>query len=113
MGQPRTAYHIGTFPPGVDADGPEPDSPHQLKATRAGKHSLPTEVPAAEIPVVHTVDVGGQPLIITTHSEPTSTGSCCAVKFGPTIVEQVGILQEPTSGCAPQPAIDLKCGRRH
>lgn len=43
-----------------------------------------------------------QPRTVLTHPEPTSTGICYALRFGPGILTMAGTLLEPAAGCTPQ-----------
>lgn len=51
---------------------------------------------------LHTFETDGRSLMVLTLSEPTSTGLCYAIRFGPGILSVAGILEEPGPGCTPQ-----------
>jgi hypothetical protein len=50
-----------------------------------------------------TYEVEGHLRSVLTHREPTATGVCYALRFGPGILTAAGTLHEPTEGCTPQP----------
>lgn len=51
--------------------------------------------------VLHTSDVDGRSLMILTDTEPTSTGICYVIRFGPGVLSEAGVLKESGSGCTP------------
>ncbi len=63
----------------------------------------PQEAAAAAGLRVHTFEVSGRERTILTHATPTVAGSCYTFRFGPGILSQAGILEEPSSGCTPLP----------
>ncbi|MEA1903912.1 MAG: hypothetical protein U9N56_10330 [Actinomycetota bacterium] len=100
------SFAIAPFADVANADYPEArdiaDRIHAAWRSIDSGGADPEEAAAAAGLRVHTFEVDGQPSMILTHSEPTSAGSCYALRFGPKILSEVGILAEPTSGCAPQ-----------
>lgn len=51
---------------------------------------------------LHIFDVDGRSLMVLTDVERTSTGFCYAIRFGPGILSEAGVLEDPDSACTPE-----------
>ncbi len=63
----------------------------------------PDEAAASAGLRVFVFEAAGSPRTILTHPEPTAAGSCYAIRFGPGIVTDAGILLDTAPGCTPLP----------